>query len=168
MRTAVAILSECVRRADEALKAKFRKTGVFLHFESGYTSTVVNAITTLSQGNAKQPYPLVAVFTEGLTETHHDGYLEFTVPKIAIVVPTTANKTEAQRIRDNFVPMLYPIFEELEKQLKRVHFGYDLFVSRKDIPYFTESGSKANTYNGLIDGIVITNLKMKVLDEVIC
>ena len=168
MRTAVGILSDCVNRADKALKARFNKSGVFLHFESGYTSTIVNAITTLSQSKSSQPYPLVAVFTEGLIESHHDGLTEFTVPKIAIVVPTTSNKTEQQRIRDNFIPMLYPIFEELERQLQRVYFGYDLVVNRKDIPYFTESRSKANTYNGLIDGIVIANLRMKVLDEVIC
>ncbi|MDD6581607.1 MAG: hypothetical protein PUF10_02870 [Bacteroidales bacterium] len=168
MITAIGILSECVAKADKELRKKFRKSGVFLHFESGYTSTIVNAITTLSQGHATQPYPLVAVFTEGLTEIKRNGWIEFTVPKIAIVVPTTSNKSEAQRIKENFVPILYPIFEELERQLEKVYFGYDFAVTRKDIPYFTESASKGNTYNGLIDGIVIQNLKMKVLDEITC
>lgn len=158
--TAIDILRECTTKASERLKDKFAKP---IHFESGYTSTIVNSLSQLVAG--LDPYPIIAVFTENLIEVYskNNTILEFTVPKITIAIRTIDGLTEHQRLETNFKKVLYPIFDEFCKQLKEVNFAYDLKINKFDIAYYTESSSRANTFNDMLDGIVIKDLKMKVL-----
>lgn len=164
MRTATDIIRECVERADLRLRPVFSVSKPFIHFESGYTPTVVNSLTELSQGFGYEPYPLVAVFTEGLTEKRLSGLMEFHVPKMIIAVRAVENLTEAQRIEVSFRKVLHPIFTELEHQLQAEDFSYGLSLERSDVPYYTESGGQASTFNDMLDGIIIRNLRMKVLE----
>ena len=113
--------------------------------------------------NWKEWDSAVIVFTEGMTEKQYGKYFEFMIPKIAIGTLTVLNATEKQRLETNFQKIIYPIFEELQKRLRRLHLGYDFALTRTDIPYFPEA--KKNTLNDLIDGCIIKNLKMKVSTE---
>ena len=160
--SAIDILKKCVERTDFNLREKFEKASSFIHFESGYTYTIINSITQLADGI--DPYPVIAVFTEGMKETYSKGntFLEFNVPKITIAIRTIDDLTESQRLETNFKETLYPIFEEFSKQLKKVNFSYDHQISKSDIPYYNESNGTANTFNDKLDGIVIKDLKMKV------
>jgi len=167
MVTAIDILKSVVQKTDEVLRDKFGKDISFIRFESGYTATVVNAITNLMQGSY-DPYPLIAVFTEGLKESYTDYLVEFTAPKIIIVVRAVPNLTEEQRIETNFRDFLYPIFEEFEKQLQNIHHGYELKLKRSDVPHYSESANNANTFNDIVDGIIIKPFTMKVLNDIEC
>lgn len=160
--SAIDILKKCVERTDIGLQKKFNKTEPFIHFESGYSNTIINSITQLAEG--MDPYPIIAVFTEGLKETYSNGnsFIEFNVPKISIAIRTIDDLTESQRLETSFKETLYPIFDEFSKQLKKVNFSYDLQISKSDIPYYNESNGTANTFNDKLDGIVIKDLKLKV------
>ncbi len=160
--SAIDIIKMCVEITDYKLLEKFDKSVAFIHFESGYSNTIINSITQLANG--MDPYPIIAVFTEGLKETYSKGnsFIEFNVPKISIAIRTVDDLTESQRLETSFKETLYPIFEEFSKQLKKINFSYDLQITKSDIPYYNESNGTANTFNDKLDGIVIKDLKMKV------
>ena len=160
--SAIDILKRCVERTDFGLQKKFNKTEPFIHVESGYSNTIINSITQLANG--MDPYPIIAVFTEGLKETYSKGnsFIEFNVPKITIAIRTVDDLTESQRLETSFRETLYPIFEEFSMQLHKINFSYDLQITKSDIPYYNESNSNANTFNDKLDRIVIKDLKMKV------
>lgn len=168
MKTAISALRHAAEETDLALRERFGQAEPFIHFESGYTATVVNSLTQLTQGSLYEPYPLVAVFTDGLVETRGKWLLDIFVPKTIIAVRAVENLTEAQRLESSFEQYLHPIYEEFERQLRRMHFGYGMEVSRSDVPYYTESGSQAGTFNDLLDGIIIRNLHMKLLPDPEC
>ncbi len=168
MRTATDIIRECVERADANLRPLFGVRHPFIHFESGYTPTIINSLTNLEAGSLYEPYPLVAVFTEGMTEVRGVYDLGFSVPKMIIAVRAIENLTEQQRIEVSFRKVLHPIFEELERQLRLADFSYGFSLERSDVPYYTESGGQASTFNDMLDGIIIRNLRMRVLLDPQC
>ena len=152
MKTAVGVLKLAMEKVN-------KRTGMNISFEHGNTLTVVNRITELrSKGTGV--YPAIILFTEGLVEMQHKYYLELKIPKIAICTMTKINATEAQRLEVTFKEIIYPIFESLQKELRRLHNGYKLVLNRTDIPYFND-GDK-NTFNQLVDGCIIKNLNIKV------
>jgi len=163
MKTAIDIIRECVERTDLALRPSFSVQQPFIHFESGYTPTIVNSLTELCGSTSYEPYPLVAVFTEGMTEVQGTYDVSFRIPKMIIAVRSVENLTEAQRLEVSFQRVLYPIFNELERQLRSADFSYGLALERSDVPYYTETGGQANTFNDMLDGIIVRNLSMRVL-----
>lgn len=169
MTTAIDILRKTVEETDRSLRDTFSVDKPFIHFESGYTPTIVNSLTVLSESRAIDPYPLVAVFTEGLTETSSGGLLEFFVPKIVIAVRAVENLTEQQRLDTSFRQYLHPIFEVFAQKLRLAHYGYDLEIVHSDVPYYTENVKKtSNAFNDMLDGVVVKGLRMKVLPEIVC
>ena len=93
------IFKGCSVKTDLKLRDKFQKS---IHFESGYTSTIVNSLTQLMEG--LDPYPIIAVFTEGLKERYskNNSIIEFTAPKITIAIRTIDGLTETQRLETSF------------------------------------------------------------------
>lgn len=155
MRTAIDILKEATERVSNSLNMD-------VTYQHGRTETIVNYITQL-QSKKSKVYPAVIVFTEGMTEHKEENWLEFMIPKIAICTLTKINATEKQRLESTFTNIIYPVFESLEKELRNLHYGYNLVVNRTDMPYFADANK--NTLNQLVDGCVIKNLSMKVMYE---
>lgn len=168
MRTAIDILRYAAAKADTDTRAFFGKRDEFIHFESGYTPTIVNSLTNLSLSSVYEPYPLIAAFTEGLTEKQETYWVDFTIPKIIIAIRATESLTESQRLESSFNGVLYPICQAFEKALQQFHNGYELSFMRSDVPFYTESDGRGNTFNDMLDGIIIKNLSMKVLHSVNC
>lgn len=168
MKTAIDILKECVEKTDLKLRSKkvFGNSyeAPFIHFESGNTQTIVNSVSKIMVDPTKDPFPLIAVFTENLKESYskNNTILEFNVSKISIAIRSVADLTESQRIQTSFKNILHKIFEEFSKQLNKVNFGFDLKIEKIDIPTNT-TNSKVNELNDTLDGIVIKDLKMRVL-----
>jgi hypothetical protein len=154
MKTAIDILQTVTKKVSKKLNMK-------ITFQHGHTLTVVNYITQLQKLNSNV-YPAVIVFTEGIEEWRND-FCEFKIPKIAICTLTKMDATEKQRLESNFQNNIYPIFEQLQKELQNIHYGYDLVLTRTDIPYFISSDK--NVFNQLVDGCIVKNLKMKVSIE---
>ena len=156
MKTAIDIL----KTATEKVSAHLKRDVTFIH---GNTNTVRNYITKL-QSAGIVVYPAVIVFTEKMTEKRDRYYYEFTIPKISICTLTEINATEKQRLESNFQHIIYPIVERLQKELQKIHVGYNLVLNRTDIPYFTQEENK-NTFHQFVDGCIIKNLTMKVMYE---
>lgn len=152
MITAVKVLRDLTERVSE-------KTQIDVTFQHGNTLTVVNYITKLRE--SRKVYPAIILFTENLTETNYSEYVEFSIPKIAICTTTVEDATERQRLESNFENIIFPVFRELEREIKRVHLGFDLVINRTDIPYFSEN-QLDNKFNQLVDGCLIRNLKIRV------
>ena len=103
MTTARDILQLATERTDRALRGLFDKSGAFIRFASGHSATIENETTQLvKSSHSYNPFPMVAMFTEGVTESSDKGLLEFRIPKIAIVIRTLDNTTEVQKIDDSF------------------------------------------------------------------
>jgi len=156
MITAIDILKNITKEVSNELFMK-------INFHHGHTLTVVNLITELKK-SGKKAYPAVIVFTEGIIEKRDKYYFEFTIPKIAICTLTKLNASDEQRLESTFKDIIYPIFENLQKKLQIINVGYDLSLTRTDIPFFLQLDNK-NTFNQLVDGCIIKNLKMKVMYE---
>ena len=160
MTTARDILQLATKRTDMSLRSAFCKDDEFIRFMSGHSITIENEITRLFAGPTFDPFPLVAMFTEGLSESVENGILDFRVPKIAIVMRTRTDTTEKQKLDYGFKEVLHPIFEEFCVQLRRLHFGYDLKIERTDLPCVSSGGRNASL-NQLCDAVIIRNLRMK-------
>ena len=169
MKTAIDILREAVERTDVRTRALFGATDAFIRFESGQSAYIENTVTKLGLSQSFDPFPLVAVFTEGMTETVGTDFVEFSVPKIAIVIRTRdANATEQQKLYDSFAMVLHPIYEEFARQLASVNHSYELKVTRTDTTCYSDKGEQATSRNDLCDAVIIRNLSMKVLKEPNC
>jgi len=156
MKTAIDILKEATEKVSKTLEMD-------ITFQHGNTLTVVNYITNLQEKGVKKVYPAVIVFTEGMTEKREEYFIEFMIPKIAICTLTKLNATEKQRLESTFQNIIYPIFESLQNTLDKLHYGFNFVLTRTDIPYFTDENK--NTFNQLVDGCIIKNLKMKAMYE---
>ena len=157
METAVNI----IKQATKNTSMKLFNSEKAITFKSGYTSTIIAELTVLTNNGNKTPYPLIAMFTELVTEKTDGGLLEFNIPKIAICCRTIDGLSEAQRLEHNFKEILYPIFEEFQNQLQKIDLGYDLILQRSDVAYYTESNSKSGKFNDMIDAIIVKNTKIK-------
>ena len=155
MITSVKVFKKLTNIVSEKLKKE-------ITFQHGNTLTVVNYITNLRKEN--KVYPAIILFTENLTETKKEFYYEFVIPKIAICTTTVEDATEKQRLESNFEKIIFPIFEELSKELMKIHADYNLFINRVDIPYFSNDKNE-NKFNQLVDGCLIKNLNLKIFEE---
>lgn len=164
--TARDVIGEAVARTDMELRSRFAKTRSFIRFESGRSVTIENAVTLMAR-TSREPFPLVALFTEGVRQTYTPYTLEFTIPKIAIIVKTLKDADEPKKIQTTFEPVLYPIRDELLKQLESVHAGYDFKATTADLPNYT-SRQQTTGLNSLCDAVIIRDLRMKVLLPVVC
>ena len=165
MMTARDILMAATMNTDKALRGRFGTTGPFIRFTSGKSQTVENEITLLSTSLNRNPFPLVAMFTEGMYEWEDGGFRNFRIPKTAIVIRTkSVSADEAQKLHDSFSKILHPIYEEFERQLRLLHHGYGLRIEHFDLPCMTEQNGKTSL-NQLCDAVVIRNLQMKYIER---
>lgn len=165
MTTARDILKRAVDKTDIALRGKFGKSGPFIRFTSGRSQTIENEITILSTSLTRNPFPLVAMFTEGMYEWKDGPFNCFRIPKIAIVIRTkTVSADEAQKLHDSFSKVLHPIYEEFERQLNAVNHGYGMRIEHFDLPCMNDQNGKTSL-NQLCDAVIIRNLQMKYIEK---
>ena len=67
----------------------------------------------------------------------------------------------------NFTPILTPVCELFLKELKsnRNVKADNTKVTTTNIPFYSENNNKSNTYNNMLDGIVIRNFKFSILTQ---
>ena len=149
MTTAIDIIEEATATVSE-------KLGYKVNFYAGTTQSVINYVERLKSN--MDIYPAVIVFRDGMIEETTIYGVKFTIPKIAICCYTDLNLTEKERRAVKYDTIIYPVFEELEKQLKLL--DYSAVIQRIDIPFVNEN--RYNTFYDLVDGCIIKNLKMNV------
>lgn len=149
----------------ESLKV-FNKTFEQISFMHGHPIEIVN--TLISKSNSQQfmfkKYPLICLFQDFDEINGIGGQAEANL-NIAICNITTVDKRAEQRYKDNFYPILYPIYNSfLEKvESHRKVIGYDVNHKKIDRLYWGKQvlgGNGANKLADSIDAIELVNFKL--------
>ena len=144
----------------------------YVKFRHGTWLDILNELTIDSahpnDAIKNEKYPLVCLihqFDEKYTSNEVDD-IDVT---LVIVCNSTATKTTADRYSDNFLPILYPIYQELKQVIAdSYHFlGYNskFSHSKRDLIHAGQESADGNTAYKLpdvLDGILMGNIKLKV------
>lgn len=143
-------------------------------FDYGHYMEVTRNLSQKDQGisNKDRKYPLIWLvmdFTERYG--HNTAYCE--LPDLSLIIATATNKDSStpERMEQNFVPILYPIYSELINQIQESGFFHisDFQVAHEKIdrPYWDgkEAQGGANLFNDFIDAIQIRRMNLIVNQE---
>lgn len=146
-------------------------TGV--HYDFGHPIEIINTLAEKDKTNTFvfQKYPLIALFQDFPENNNivEDGLFEV-VLHIVIVRSTDPNYRAKERYDKNFKPFLYPIYDQLMKEINNSGYfmtqGVDSIRHVKIDRLFWGSeslyGNKKNIFGDWVDAIEIKNLKLKV------
>lgn len=145
-------------------------------FDYGRYIEITRRLTEKEGGTttASQKFPLIWLvipFDEDYGKT--DQVCELTNLQIIIATTTKLDSTTPGRFADNFVPRLFPIYEELINQIKISGFfseiGYDVPHKKINQPYWDgkDGAQQANMFNDVIDAIQLKNIRLTV-NETTC
>lgn len=145
-------------------------TGV--HYEHGHPLEIVETLTQKDKSNTHRfkKYPLVALLQDFPEHNNRNGFDEIEpVFRVLIIRATKPTFKAAERYDYNFVPVLYPIYEELLKQIDKspvfLTYGVTTISHTKiDHPYWGRDGlwgKEGNIFNDWVDCVEIQNLKLK-------
>jgi hypothetical protein len=145
-------------------------------FDYGRYIEITKRLTEKQQGTteALKRFPLIWLvipYDETYGET--DQVCELTNLQIIIATQTKIDSTTPQRMADNFIPRLFPIYEELIKQIKLSGYfseiGYNVPHIKTNQPYWDgkDGAQQANMFNDYIDAIQLKNIRLTV-NETTC
>lgn len=161
---------------DELLKAKVALAATELnrpiYFMHGHIQEIVQELKKLSEDKESKAmrFPLVALLRDFQEEENPEIGIE-TEARVTLLIATRTEPTYNSEKRKvvSFVPVLYPIWEALKKQIAwGVEFnnsGNGLNVTRIDHYFWGKEGiygSEANIFNDWIDCIEIRDLNLKI------
>lgn len=147
-----------------------------IHYIYGHPQDIVEELTQKSKTEANKfdRYPLIGLFLD-IAEEKGDGNsaIESTASLNGFIATQTSPSLKPfQRTRDKFIPILYPIYEELLRQITRhkdiaetvvsqiPHNKYDRYQWGKGgLEYYDNRGTK-NIFNDAIDAVEFTDLKI--------
>lgn len=146
-------------------------------FDYGRYMEITRRLTEKQQGTNERSkrFPLIWLvipFDEEYGKT--DQVCELSNLQIILACQTEIDSTTPDRMVDNFIPRLYPIYEELINQIKLSGFfseiGYNVAHKKIDQPYWDgkdNSTQQANMFNDAIDAIQLKNIRLTV-NETTC
>ena len=144
-----------------------------LNYLYGYLSEIRETLAqdSIAGGTfAQNKYPLVWLVQPFTIDRNQPGYYGQTKLQVFIINGSDMNWKAAQRMDNNFKPVIYPIYEELFKQLRvasDVFEGINLdFHSITDRPYWGEDQQKA--IDDVFDCREISGISLKVQDKQNC
>lgn len=160
------LLEELVAKAANKLNRE-------IFFDKGHYNEVVRNLTMKVDSPAKpKRYPLVWLVMD-MKETLNPRlgiYADIDVHLI-FAMDTDINYTLDQRVTNNFIPVLYPIFQELLNQIEDCSFFNNSLNSlmkceKWDRPYWggqdSQGNGQANIFNDFIDAIQVKSLRLSV------
>ena len=148
-----------------------------VYFNYGHYADVLKDLKAKDGGITTQDkkYPLIWLVMDYVEKKGIDLGLQAQIPNltILIVTPTTPTDNIADKMVKNFVPILYPIYQELLTQISKEVRLKNSIVSqinheKIDRPYWglnsgiNGSNGEANLFNDFIDAIEIRNLDISV------
>lgn len=151
-----------------------RSTDPFpVYFDYGRYLEITRRLTQKTMGveSKSERFPLIWLvipFEERNGQT--EEYTDLTNLQIIIATLTKPDSTTPDRIADNFIPRLYPIYFELLNQVKESGYfsdiGYGIEHRKIDQPYWDGkdgvSGGGANMFDDFIDAIQLKNISLTV------
>lgn len=143
-----------------------------IHFKHGHPLEIIDQLKELSLGveSKTKRYPLVALFRD-FPEDKGQEIGIYSEPRLNLIIATRTEPTynSDERKENSFKPILYPIWEELEKQLlwdSRFNTsGIGLSYTQIDHYFWGRQGIygvEGNIFNDWIDCIEIRDLNLKV------
>jgi len=170
------IIGRVVEAADNVLK--LRATPIRVYYDFGHYVEIVRNLTDKDKSTThkNKQYPLVWLVTdfEETMGSNTDLYAKCSL-HFVIAVPSDAKWTMQQRRDKTFLPILYPIYAELLKQLDasfELVSDSDLKIehTKIDRPYWgkqdADGNGTGNLFNNTVDCIEIKNLKIGVRRKV--
>lgn len=120
-----------------------------------------------SSGNKQLKYPLIALIHSFEEQVVSDSKKVDVSLNFLICTETTNQKYSEDRYKDNYEPILYPIYAEFMEQCKRSGFfaNYGDYQHTKvdDLHMGEETGNGAYTLPDVVDGLWIKDLKLRII-----
>lgn len=170
----VELMGKVVEKVSARLTPRFQAidpniTGV--HYLHGHPREIIETLIQRDNSNnfMFKKYPLVALFQD-FEEIDDESTGTIEARLHMIICRATLPEYKAQERYDkNFKPFLYPIYEELKKELMSNPnlLGYSaLKISKYDRLYWGRqiayAGGEANRFQDYLDAIEIINLTIKI------
>lgn len=137
-------------------------TGIDIYYEYGHPLEIVNTLAEKTGHNSfkYKKYPLIMLFQD--FNEDHDVAFDYSIRNITVIIATSTKPTYKAKDRYNntFVPLLYPIYTSLIKNLRtsvnidweeKNHIKIDRLYWGKDGLY----GNTGNVFNDYLDAIQI-------------
>lgn len=167
-----ALFSQLVAKVNTATMARVVPFPTFYDY-GRYIEVTRNLMQKDSGITTKdKKYPLIwIVVPYDVTETIPGIDCEIKNMQIIIATVTKQASTTPERITDNFIPYLWPIYDELRKQIDNSGFfsdiDYENLHIRTDQPYWDgkDGTSAANFFGDYIDAIQLKNIRLKVTEQ---
>jgi hypothetical protein len=148
-----------------------------IYFFYGSRKELVAHLDMLDAGTTTKDkkYPLVW-FVYPFTKRFHDGSQDYCeLPDLAIYICTGAKQSSStkERMTESFIPTLYPIYEELMKEIdltsKLHYYTSEIEHDLIDWPFWgePEGRQEVNPLNDIVDAVLIRNLKL-FLNQDLC
>src|SRR5699024_10136423 len=179
MRPIVDLFGDIVSKVSNALVNDFQALDSHIsgvHYQHGHILEIVDLLTQKDQSQTYKydKYPLVALlqdFPERIT-VDSNRFVEANL-NILIVKSTLEEYTADKRYDENFKPFLYPIYNELLKQINKsaytlTYSPYRIRHTKIDRLFWGRQGrygNTANIANDKLDAIEIQNLNLKFIRE---
>lgn len=117
-----------------------------------------------TEATKQTKYPLVALIRNYGTDLKPNDYYKHTSLTLIIVTLTEPTKHSEDRMAENYIPVLYPIYTELMEQIKRCK--YIATVGRPYPPHKLDESFNLGSDAGYrmedyVDGLIISNLELK-------
>ena len=149
-------------------------TTIGCKYDYGSFKELQKRLIEQSKDKTKQvnKYPLLCLVTP-ITETRGNNakYMAEVSVNLLLLAETSKDYTTAQRVALIYTPTLYPLFDDLMDEIKNMkyfdtsEFG-ELEYEYADLFHYSTSEAKdQNKFAAVLDGIEITNLKLKVLTQ---
>jgi len=152
------------------------KLGTPVYYMFGHPSEIVQNLTemTAAPSKANLKYPLVALFTDILVDANKDGFYGDARLTLIIATMTKPEYKAAQRLANNFKPILQPIKCELVDQISRVKQwqptgGGELRYKEIEHYYWGKDGlygSDGNIFNDFIDAIELRDVMVTIKPKI--
>lgn len=163
----------------EAIVQKVSDKIGYVAYQHGHLLEIVNNLTEMTQtpDTSQLKYPLVALLQDFDEEKGKGEGTDSSVKLWLIIATLTDNSLKApERYQQSFKPVLYPIYEELLKQIGKSGFfketNPDLIKHIKTDRLFWGRngllGKQSNVFNDFIDCIEIRDLKLSVKQSNYC
>lgn len=143
------------------------------YYEYGHLKEISNKLMQ-RDGETKpfsyKKYPLIALITD-IEIKEGDPKIEGVVENLFLVIVNSTKEeyTTAERYANNIIPILYPLYEELTKKIRRSKYFIGVYpkinLKRKEMPFWgstSKYGNIKNITNDPLDAIQVRITELKI------
>lgn len=174
------VLSDLFKRIVQNLNTSFEDNGIDLSVRYSFGTYQETTKEIQDFGNSTtlkdQKFPLIWLVTEQdeLFDSSAIGKPVLTNIQILIANSTDPNSNSVKRIDQNYIPVLYPIYEQLLIEIAASGFFEeqhrdDIYHMRTDRPFagVKDQNGKyiSNLFNSYVDVVHIRNMRLNVCRE---